>query len=139
MLLLICEDLLDDIAGSGIVSGSCGLGRCVELRASMTLQPHVVVEDLAHGYADGGHLDRECGRAVEIDESTKKRADRYRLIGGVYTHRIGETVQALCLDQSDMRLMLGAGSPDPTKQPVQDREYRVVSGTSCCRHAGAPY
>ncbi len=59
MLLLICEDLLDDIAGSGIVSGSSSLGRCIELRASMALKPHVVVEDLAHGYTNGGRLDRE--------------------------------------------------------------------------------
>src|ERR1700681_2088707 len=109
MLLFVCEDLLDEISGGGIMSDSGDFRGCVELRASMALQPHVVVENLAHGYTDGGRLDRECGCAVEIDESIKKRADCYRLIGGVYTHRIGETVQALCLDQSDMSLMLGAG------------------------------
>ena len=100
----------------------------------MALEPHVVVEDLADGYTDGGRFDCECGCAVEINEPIKKRADRYRLIGGPYSHRIGETLQAPCLDQSDMRLMLGAGSPDRTEQPVQDRDYRVVGDTRCCGH-----
>jgi len=129
MLLFVCEDLLDEISGGGIMSDSGGFRGCVELRASMALQRHVVVENLAHGYTDGGHLDRECGCAAEIDESIKKRADGYRLIGGPYSHRIGETLQAPCLDQSDMSLMLGPGSPGRTEQPVQDREYRVVSDT----------
>src|SRR2546430_2204630 len=101
-----------------------------------TLFPYTTLfrSDLAHGCTDGGHLDRECGCAVEIDEPIKKRADRYRLIGGPYSHRIGETLQAPCLDQSDMSLMLGAGSPGRTEQPVQDRKYRVVSDTHCCGH-----
>jgi hypothetical protein len=50
--------------------------------------------------------------AVEIDKPIEKRANRYRLIGGPYSHCIGQTMQAACLDHSDMSLMLGAGSPD---------------------------
>src|ERR1700736_703382 len=134
MLLFVCKDLLDEIAGGGIVCGSGGLGGCVELRASVALQRHVVVEDLAHGNCDGGHPDRECGCAAEIDQPIKKRADRYRLIGGPYSHGIGETLQAPCLDESNMSLMLSAGSPGGTEQPAQDRESRVVSATHCCGH-----
>ena len=134
MLLFVCQDLLDEIAGGGIVSGSGGLGGCVELRASMPLHGHVVVENFAHGYPDGRRLDRECGCAAEIDESINQCADRYRLIGGSCSHRIGETLQPLCLDQGDMSLMLRAGSPDRTEQLVQNPEYRVVSDTVSMGH-----
>jgi hypothetical protein len=38
MPLFICENLLDEIAGGGIMSSSGGLGGCVEFRTSMALQ-----------------------------------------------------------------------------------------------------
>ena len=53
MLLLVCEDLLDEVSRSGIMSGCGGLGGCIELRASVALQCHVVVENLAHSCTDG--------------------------------------------------------------------------------------
>src|SRR5882762_7577546 len=127
MLLLVCEDLLDKISRGGIMSRRGGLGGCIELRASMALQSQVVVENLAHGCTDGERLDRECGCAAEIDEPIKECADRYRLIGGPHSHCIGEALQAPCLDHCDMSLMLNAASPEATQQPVQDREYWVVS------------
>src|SRR6266849_4943287 len=58
MLLLVCEDLLDKISRGGIMSRCGGLGGCIELRTSMALQSHVVVENLAHGCTDGERLDR---------------------------------------------------------------------------------
>jgi hypothetical protein len=131
MLLLIHEDLLDQIAGSGIMSGCGGLGGSIELRPSMALQLHVVAENLAYGCSDGDCLDRECGCAAEIDEPIKEPTDRYGLIRGPYSHRIGEALQAQCLDHCDMGLMLNAGSPEATKQPVQDREYWVISHYHC--------
>src|SRR5882724_4489302 len=69
MLLLVCEDLLDEISRGGIMSRCGSLGGRIELRASMALQSHVIVENLAHGCTDGERLDRECRCTAEIDEA----------------------------------------------------------------------
>src|SRR5580704_238012 len=103
MLLLVCEDLLDKISRGGIVSRCGGLGGCIELRAGMALQSHVVVENLAHGCTDGERLDRECGCTTKIDKAIKERSDCHRLIGGPCSHCIGEALQTLRLDHGDMR------------------------------------
>ena len=89
MLLLVCEDLLDKISCGGIVSGCGGLGGCIELRASMALQCHVVDENLAHSCTDGERPDGEWWCAAGIDEPIKERA--YRLMSknsDTFTQRV---------------------------------------------------
>jgi hypothetical protein len=114
MLLLVCKDLLDEISRGGIMSRRGGLSSCIELRASVALQRHIVVEDLAYGCTDGECPNRECGCATEINESIKERADRYWFIGDAQSHRIGEALYAPGLEYRNMSLMLHVRSPEAT-------------------------
>jgi hypothetical protein len=122
MLLLVGENLLDKTSRGCIMSHRDGLSGSIELRASMALQCHVVIEHLAHRCTDGERSDSECGYTAETDEPIKECADREGLIGGPHSHRIGKALQALSLDYRDVSLMLNAGSPEATQQTVQDRE-----------------
>src|SRR5882672_4284725 len=125
MLLLVCENLLDEIAAGGIVSGRRCLRRRVEQGTRMALQRHVVVEYLADRGANGWRLDSERGCAVEIGEAIQKSIDRKRLIRSPHSHLAGKTFETPCFDESDMGLMLRVSAPRCAQQSIQDRKHRV--------------
>src|SRR5258708_7338987 len=127
MLLLVCENLLDEIAAGGIVSGRRCLRCRVEHGARMALQRHVVVEDLADCGANGWRPDRERGCAVEIAEAIQKSMNRDRLIRSPRSHLAGKTFETPCFDESDMGLMLRVTAARRAEQVIQDRKHRVGS------------
>src|SRR5450432_927977 len=125
MLLLVRENLLDEIAAGGIMSGCRSLRRRVQHGTRIALQRHVVVEYLSHCDADGWRVDSERRYAAEIAEAIQKGIDRDRLIGSLHSHLTGKTFETPCFDESDMGLMLRAGAPRRTQQAIQDCRYRV--------------
>src|SRR5258706_6568211 len=124
MLLLVRENLLDEIAAGGIVSGRRCLRCRIEHGTRMALQRHVVVEHLADRGTNGWRLDSERRCAVEIGEAIQKSTNRNRLIRGPRSHLAGKTLETPCLDESDMGLMLRVGAPRCAKQAIQDRKHR---------------
>src|SRR5450631_4792955 len=125
MLLLVRENLLDEIAAGGIVSGCRCLRRRVQHGTRIALQRHVVVEYLSHCGANGWRVDSERRCTVEIAEAIKKGIDRDRLIGSPHSHLTGKTFETPCFDESDMGLMLRVSAPRRTQQAIQDCRHWV--------------